>query len=53
MTGVSKLVDGYGEGFVASGMGWKADEEVKLQIRIYIDGVIVEEGEVWDTSWEF
>ena len=52
MTGVSKLVDGYGEGFVASGMGWKADEEVKLQIRIYVDGVIVEE-EVWETSWEF
>lgn len=47
MTREPKLLSGGGTGFSESGWGWKAEETARTLVQIYIDGTLVEEGEVW------
>ena len=43
-------VFGQGNGFVQSGWCWKAQDRMGVQVRIYIDGRLAEEGEIWSES---
>lgn len=40
-------VYGHGNGFTQPGWCWMADDRMGAQIRIYIDGRLLEEGEIW------
>ena len=46
MTGEPRLVYGVGSGYSEPGLCWKEDDEMASSVRIYVDGVLAEEGEV-------
>ncbi len=48
MAGEPRLVNGGGEGFIQPGMCWKADDKMSIYVRIFVDGTLREEGEVWN-----
>lgn len=50
MAGESRIVLGEGSGFSEPGYVWTYRDEMKKYVRIYIDGVLKEEGEVWSKS---
>lgn len=41
------LVGGGGNGSPEAGWGWKAEDRICAHVRIYVDGGLVEEGELW------
>lgn len=50
MTGKPKLVYGAGSSFSQPGYCWKEDDKMRAYVRIYVDDVLAEEGEVWSVS---
>lgn len=44
------LISGGGSGYSEPGHGWSADEKLRVYVKIYIDGELVEEGEVWSEN---
>ncbi len=47
MTGKPRLICGEGSGYSESGQCWKKGDRIEAYIRIYVDGILWEEGEVW------
>ena len=47
MDGTPRLIVSGGTGSSEPDQGWKRDEPVRVRVRIYIDGALAEEGEVW------
>lgn len=47
MSGEARTVYGAGTGFSQPGYGWKPGDRISAYLRIYIDDVLVQEGEVW------
>lgn len=46
MAGESRLVHGVGNGFVTAGNCWKPDDQMNVHVWIYVDEVLVAEGDV-------
>ena len=47
MTGKPRLICEEGSGYSESGQCWKKVDRIEAYIRIYVDGILWEEGEVW------
>lgn len=50
MDGERKLLTGGGSGYSEPGYGWSAEDQISAYVKIYIDGELVEEGQVWSKS---
>ncbi len=50
MTGEPRLICGAGIGYSESGQCWKKGDRIEAYIRIYVDGILREEGEVWSET---
>lgn len=50
MTGKPRLICGGGSGYSVSGQCWKKGDRIEAYIRIYVDGILREEGEVWSET---
>lgn len=47
MTGEARQIYRGGDGFKEPGNGWKAEDVLGVCVRIYVDDVLAEEGEIW------
>ena len=45
--GGPRLIGGGGNGSFEAGQGWKADDRICAHVRIYVDGTLVEESDIW------
>ena len=50
MTGEPRLICGGGSGYSESGRCWKKGDRIEAYVRIYVDGILREEGEVWSET---
>ncbi len=50
MTGEPRPVCGGGIGYCESGQCWKKGDRIENYIRIYVDGILREEGEMWSET---
>ena len=50
MTGEPRLICGGGSGYSESGRCWKKGDRIEAYVRIYVDGILWEEGEVWSET---
>lgn len=50
MTGEPRLICGGGSGYSESGRCWKKGDRIEAYVRIYVGGILWEEGEVWSET---
>lgn len=50
MTGEPRLICGTGSGYSEAGQCWKKGDRIEAYIRIYVGGILREEGEVWSET---